>query len=114
MELNQQNTTIQGATDQAQTRNPQQAPANLQPTSLDQTNTQSTKTGADLFSNTVPNAIVNIPGSAQITAESLVASDVETNVSRDLSLSPTLGIMLIALVVLASGFLIVRRVSNDL
>lgn len=103
---------LQGVNSTTQTRNPQQAPANLQPNGAVQNNIQNVVTGTNLFSNPQTSAIVTVSGS-ELTAESLVAADADTSVKG--SSTPQTSVLIIATValIIVGSFLIIRRFSSN-
>ncbi len=105
---------FQGTGGATQTRNPQQAPANLQPNGAQQSGLQNVITGSNLFSNPQSNAVITIPGNTSTSAQSLIANEAVPNTQNDISstrASITVGI--IALLLLIGGFLIIRKLTAD-
>lgn len=105
---------FQGTGGATQTRNPQQAPANLQPNGAQQGGLQNVVTGSNLFSNPQSSAIITIPGNTSTSAQSLVASEAATNTQSDIS-STRAGTMVgvVALLLLIGGFLVIRKFTAD-
>lgn len=105
---------FQGTGGATQTRNPQQAPANLQPNGAQQSGLQNVITGSNLFSNPQSNAVITIPGNTSTSAQSLIANEAVPNTQNDIS-STRAGIIVgvIALLLLIGGFLIIRKLTAD-
>ena len=103
---------FQGSTNTTQTGVPQQAPANLQPNAGEQTNIQNVVNSTNLFSNPQANAVITISGSSGKTAESLVASEVDTFTNPSSSWQPTVLFLLAAVMIISGSFLIIRKFAD--
>lgn len=103
---------FQGSTNTTETRNPQQAPANLQPNASNQTNLQNVVNSTNLFSNPQANAVITITGSLGQTSESLVANEIDTSLEQNSSWQPTLLFLATAVLIVAGSFAIIRKFAD--
>lgn len=110
--IEQGNGQFQGTGGATETRNPQQAPANLQPSETQNSNLQNVVTGNSLFNNPQSNAVIALPSSTSTSAESLLAGEAAPKVQNGVS-SATAGTIVgtVALLLLIGGFLVIHKLT---